>query len=326
MISVVIPVYNTEKYLPEAVNSVIRQKVNDWELILVDDGSTDASPAICDAFAAKDARITAFHTGNCGVSNARNLGLSHAVGEWILFLDSDDYLSQDAFEVLLRYAQPDVDMISFSIRLVQDSDKLFCCVDKPTIFSSPSETAGIYPRLKENFFFVSACRLYRRERISHQFRLGVQQNEDGLFQAEFLLHCGKLCLIPDEILNYRHVAGRESLRTHPFDLRVIEAKFDIAAMLCDVYAAQREICADIWDYYLRFLKGYILNLCRAESVAEKDRELVVTIIQSSIVNYRRIPAEILPEESRSFREALLGLSAAELINFLLPSEKRRINL
>ena len=321
MISVVIPVYNTEMYLPEAIDSVIQQKVDDWELILVDDGSTDASHSICDEYAAKDGRITALHTENQGVSAARNSGLALARGEWVLFLDSDDYLSQNAFEVLLQYAQPDVDMVSFSIRLVQDSDKLFCCVDKPTLFSSPAETAGIYPRLKENFFFVSACRLYRRERISHQFRLGVQQNEDGLFQSEFLLHCGKLYLIPDEILNYRYVAGRASLRTHPFDLRVIEAKFDIADMLCDVYAARREICADIWDYYLRFLKGYIQDLCRAESVAEKDHELIVAIIQSSIVDYRRIPAEILPEESQSFQEALLGLSAEKLIKFCLSSKK-----
>ena len=321
MISVIIPVFNTAAYLKEAISSVTKQRINDWELILVDDGSTDNSPALCDSFAAKDERVTVFHTENCGVSSARNLGLEHASGEWVLFLDSDDYLAPDAFEVLLRYAQKDVDMVAFSIRLAQDSNRLYSCVDEPMLFQTPAETAANYFRMKDNFFFVSACRLYRRERIQHRFREGVQQNEDGLFQAEFLLHCGKLYIIPEELYYYRYVEGRKSLRTHPFDLRVIEAKYDIAAMLCEVYATETEICADQWDRYLLFLAEYIRNLCRAESVTEENQRLVVTIIQNGIVDYRRIPAEILPEMSRGFLDAITSLSTEELISYLLPSNK-----
>ena len=90
-ISVIVPVYKVEKYLPECIESVLAQTFTDFELILVDDGSPDNSGAICDAYAARDSRIRVFHKPNGGVSSARNLGLDHARGEWIALLDGDDF-------------------------------------------------------------------------------------------------------------------------------------------------------------------------------------------------------------------------------------------
>ena len=90
-ISVIVPVYNAEKYLRRCIDSVLAQTFVDWEMLLIDDGSTDASGSICDEYAAKDERIRVFHKENGGVSSARNLGLDNAQGEWITFVDSDDY-------------------------------------------------------------------------------------------------------------------------------------------------------------------------------------------------------------------------------------------
>lgn len=89
--SIIVPVYNVEKYLDQCVKSVISQNFSDWELILVDDGSTDGSSKICDDFAEKDKRIIVVHKKNGGASEARNCGLDKACGEFILFLDSDDF-------------------------------------------------------------------------------------------------------------------------------------------------------------------------------------------------------------------------------------------
>ena len=91
-ISVNIPVYNTEKYLHRCIDSVLAQTYQDLELLLIDDGSKDSSGAICDEYAAQDARVKVFHKENGGVSSARNVGLDHAQGEWITFVDSDDYI------------------------------------------------------------------------------------------------------------------------------------------------------------------------------------------------------------------------------------------
>ncbi len=98
LITLVVPVYNVEEYLNECVDSVVNQTYSNLEIILVDDGSTDQSPVICDEYALKDNRIHVIHQHNGGLSAARNIGIENAHGEYISFLDSDDYLSPDAIE------------------------------------------------------------------------------------------------------------------------------------------------------------------------------------------------------------------------------------
>ena len=101
MVSCIIPVYNTQTYLPRCIESVLAQTFVDWEMLLIDDGSTDASGSICDEYAAKDERIRVFHKENGGISSARNVGLNYAQGEWIFFVDSDDSLPKTSLESLL---------------------------------------------------------------------------------------------------------------------------------------------------------------------------------------------------------------------------------
>ena len=116
-VSVIMPVYNTESYLKTAVESVIGQSFSGWELILIDDGSTDSSGEICDSFAAADPRIRVIHRENGGLSAARNTGLGAAAGEYVRFLDSDDWLSPDALEVLLKTAAgSQADMVIFDVQ------------------------------------------------------------------------------------------------------------------------------------------------------------------------------------------------------------------
>lgn len=99
-ISIVIPVYNSAKYLRECLDSIVSQGFADWEVVAVDDGSLDESPAILDEYAARDVRVKVIHKANGGVSAARNDGLDAASGEYVLFVDSDDWLSADALQVL----------------------------------------------------------------------------------------------------------------------------------------------------------------------------------------------------------------------------------
>ena len=113
LISIIIPVYNVEEYLRECVDSVINQTYENLEIILVDDGSTDLSGKICDEYAEKDNRISVVHQQNGGLSVARNTGFVNALGEYVYFLDSDDYIDQNTIETLLSIAEKDNSDIVF---------------------------------------------------------------------------------------------------------------------------------------------------------------------------------------------------------------------
>lgn len=99
-ISVIVPVYNAEKYLTQCVESILRQDFTDFELLLINDGSKDKSGLICDEYAQKDQRVKVFHKENSGVSSTRNLGIDKAQGEYIAFIDSDDYVDSNYLSIL----------------------------------------------------------------------------------------------------------------------------------------------------------------------------------------------------------------------------------
>lgn len=122
-ISVIVPVYNAEKYLKKCIMSVLRQTYDNWELILVDDGSKDGSPAIVDFAAKKDARIKAVHQENAGPGAARNLGISEATGDYVVFLDSDDYIDKDYFRLLESKAKNN-DVVFIDVAQVDSNGKL----------------------------------------------------------------------------------------------------------------------------------------------------------------------------------------------------------
>ena len=102
-VTIIVPVYNVEKYLTCCIGSILSQSFKDFELLLIDDGSSDLSGEICDDYVEKDARIRVFHKENGGVSSARNLGLENAQGEWICFIDSDDWVEVDFLKELIQY-------------------------------------------------------------------------------------------------------------------------------------------------------------------------------------------------------------------------------
>ena len=115
MVSIIVPIYNSEKYLRPCIESLCNQSHADIEIILVDDGSSDSSGAICDDFANKDPRIKVVHKQNGGVSAARNDGLDMACGKYIMFVDSDDFLHPQAMEICFSFAEKDSsDLVAFT--------------------------------------------------------------------------------------------------------------------------------------------------------------------------------------------------------------------
>lgn len=154
-ISVIVPVYKVESYLRRCIDSVLGQTCAEWELILIDDGSPDGCPLICDEYAARDSRIRVVHQENGGLSAARNRGLDMAVGEYVMFLDSDDYLHPHALEAMRRLCtDEEADMVQCGY--VRGTSEVFPaieerteyhCFDGHSIFSSPMQQVILCAKL-----------------------------------------------------------------------------------------------------------------------------------------------------------------------------------
>lgn len=173
-ISIIVPVYNEEKHLSRCINSVLNQTYFDLELLLIDDGSTDKSGMICDEYVQKDCRINAYHLKNGGVSKARNFGISKANGKWIMFLDSDDYLINDALEVLINQATKTNTLITCGNFYLENIErKVFCT----------GVRSGIVSNNFRAWYFQSIC-LCAGATLYHRSIVGDNMYDESLSRYE----------------------------------------------------------------------------------------------------------------------------------------------
>ena len=123
LISVIVPIYNVEKYLDNCVKSIVNQTYKNLEIILVDDGSPDSCPAICDNWAKIDSRINVIHQKNSGVSAARNIGIKSSLGDFITFVDGDDFIDSDMYETLVSaYLKNGADIVGCSFKTIDENN------------------------------------------------------------------------------------------------------------------------------------------------------------------------------------------------------------
>lgn len=194
-ISIIVPVYNVENCVRRCLDSIVEQVVKDWELILVDDGSKDASGKICDDYACKDERIKVYHRENGGVSAARNFGLEQAQGTWITFIDSDDYIGQDYFAPLTK---ADTDIVVFSNMFVC-KDGSIRSGDAVPSFSSVNENEikkYLETNLYKPIFNVPWGKAFKSEIVKDvRFPIGQRLSEDTSFVYETLSKIGSLSVV-----------------------------------------------------------------------------------------------------------------------------------
>lgn len=169
LISVVVPVYNVEQYIRECVDSIVSQTYYHLEIVLIDDGSLDNCPVICDEYAKKDSRIKVIHQKNGGLANARNVGIENSKGEYITFIDSDDYIASNYIEILLRGIienNADVSIASFqsfeknNTAVIEDCSCQFATISKKRCFE-------IYTSISTNPFVSAWNKLYKRNLFSN---------------------------------------------------------------------------------------------------------------------------------------------------------------
>lgn len=218
LVSVIVPVYNVEKYLREAIDSVCKQTYPNWELLLVDDGSKDQSGIICDEYAQKDVRIRVFHTKNKGVSSARNLGIENANGKWIAFMDSDDYLDANYLEVLIRHSE-NMEMVVCSTQNVP-TGRCTILTDQIAYYSTLDDTRKELDRFRTYFYSAVWNKIYLRDKVKMRFNPNLSLGEDWWFNVEYMQNCHGICVLPD-VLDYHRVSTENSL-TKQFRINAIE--------------------------------------------------------------------------------------------------------
>lgn len=181
--SIVVPVYNVKKYLKKCLDSILNQTYNNFELIIVDDGSTDGSESICDEYAKKDDRIKVFHKKNGGLSDARNYGVKHTNGDYLLFVDSDDYIEKLLLDKLNKcLLSAKVDIVRFGLNIVDENYQLkYKSIERECINESPN---NLIDALIGTKFLEPACfycyNLYFFKKNNFKYEKGRLHEDFGL--------------------------------------------------------------------------------------------------------------------------------------------------
>lgn len=234
-VSVIVPVYKAEKYLHRCIDSILAQTFADWELLLIDDGSPDKSGEICDEYAQRDARIRVFHKKNGGVSSARNLGLDNVRGEYVTFVDADDWILEDTLKFCSSYFGQ-YEIIRFSMVYVESLAKEN--KRKLVLHKSNSKTS-IMQRILGRNSLLGVCgglymtKLFRRPSL--QFDSNLIMAEDWLVLCQLVNRCRSIIDLPDVYYCY-NVLNENSCSNNPSFEKVEQC-----------FIAQRNILSQISD-------------------------------------------------------------------------------
>lgn len=208
MLSIIVPAYNAEKTITRCIQSILEQSARDFELLLIDDGSTDSTGEICDRFAKTDNRVKVFHKTNGGVSSARNLGLDKARGEWITFVDSDDWIVPGALDIDCSKIEEDLIICSY---YVKSHGKMQMNAMDQCIINDRWQLKTFYDRYLICTILRSPwSKFFRKEKVQNiRFDSEIRVGEDTLFMLDYLRQISS-CFISDRPF-YVYNVSAESL-------------------------------------------------------------------------------------------------------------------
>lgn len=234
MYSVVIPVYEAKKDLERCVSSWLGQTRGDLELILVDDGSTDGSAGLCDDLAKRDSRVRVIHQENAGVSAARNAGIRAALGEYVLFTDSDDYVAGDYLERMsLLQQETDADLVLCGYHHLYDGADILKLPGETRVLKLTDASEDFLCLYEKSFLNMPWNKLYRRAWLG-QFDTSMSLGEDLLFNLEYLEKCSRIAVLSEPLCYYIQEEGRVTLSS-----RKRKDRLELA----------RRVCAETEQFY-----------------------------------------------------------------------------
>lgn len=226
-VSIIVPVYQVEKYIRQCIDSILAQTFTDFELILVDDGSKDRSGQICDEYAGMDERVKVIHKKNGGLSDARNKGMDQAVGNYFMFVDSDDFITPDMVECLynnILHENADITVCNFLYYFEDDRNKNFSPHLKAEVLQGSEIFFSRKNERNYGIWTVAWNKLYRRASLGNiRFRFG-KYHEDEFWANDIYQMDIKVVTIPDCLYYYRQrdnsIMGKKNIKR---DFDIIEA-------------------------------------------------------------------------------------------------------
>lgn len=283
-ISVIVPVYNVEAYLERCVESILQQTYAHFELILINDGSTDSSGQICDHLASQYENIKVYHIENSGVSNARNMGIQLATGSWVTFIDSDDFVTQDYLATLASAAEGlNVGFVIAPLHHIKNGivTDLPSHSEKTELWSTEETMKELLMTTRTSFFPVA--KLFKRDLLADEkFNTNYHLAEDALFLTELLLKTRCSCVFIDKpvyFYDHREGSATTSVNRHVFD--TIEVYQQIIAQVSQAFPNLKYelINRECWSYITVYDK--IIFTSREEYQKEKAE------LRNWIVQHRR---------------------------------------
>lgn len=266
-LSVIVPIYNVEEYLDECIKSIVNQTYKNLEIILVDDGSPDHCPELCDIWAEKDSRIKVIHKENGGASSARNAGLDAASGKFIAFVDGDDYLDADMYEIMLNQMREyNADMAQCgivrenadgSVEVWDSFDAPIVVMDNTQLLQSVGEAAGILPVSCSNKIFTR--KVVENVRFDTRFKYA----EDTLFNFAAARNINKAVI--QNVPRYHYVSNGDSASHQEFsssrfdEHKVMDIIFDIVKN--DNNVLQYCIKGDVLKSFRTIRQMVVSNFC-----------------------------------------------------------------
>ena len=247
MISVIVPVYNVEEYLEECLESIRQQTFTDIEVILVNDGSTDSSKEICERFCQADNRFKLINQENQGQSVARNRGVKESVGQFIMFVDSDDVINTNVLEVLLPYMKTDVDIVE--CRMTRKKEEFFLNKTSTIVFEGNSKEAILNCIAFKEVKYCAFKKLYRREIVEKIPFLEGYIYEDVFTGINYLKHIQKIVVI--DYIGYYYRVRANSTMTKSFNEKDLDI-FKVGNQLIDSFKDDENMLPYI-GYFLFYL-------------------------------------------------------------------------
>ena len=276
LLSIIIPVYNCEKYLRKCVDSIFSQDLTKYELILVDDGSVDSSAEICDYLSTLDDRIIVVHKKNGGVSSARNVGLKIAKGELITFIDADDYLIEDTFlSSLVNCAEYDYVVTGFTYISYKNG-----CESERKKYNLESRSGNKINTFPDSFFINGGFhtvwgKLYKLEIIKDNNIIFNNRriSEDSLFNLEYLQYINKWKLLSGNGYAYlEYNQGKNA--TGKIEKNDIDVYVELHQKMIDLSIPKSVVKKTMYSQYLS-----LCNRCiRSNNITEADKKIIIRYI------------------------------------------------
>ena len=200
LVSVIVPVYKTERFLDHCIQSVVNQTYRALEIILIDDGSPDQCPEICDLWKEKDERIKVFHQTNAGGGAARNLALDKAKGEFVIFIDSDDYIAPCMIDFLYKQFQEEIDIVECGYCITEDEDVKFDGENESYAWELFNAEEAICENIKDRIFRQLIWNKMYRKRVIKDIRFPEQKSIDDEFWTYRVLGNARKLLYTNKVL------------------------------------------------------------------------------------------------------------------------------